>query len=124
MDGVYGICVGLIVTVLILFLIVRFFDQKYARELKSKSLAEIEKMVFRYETEYFKLIGEDNESVREFRQAIEAKDLLALNKNWSTLRADFIALERKAGHNDRPLIMDYYYTYEIELRELQKRNRK
>ena len=124
MDGMYNICIGIIVTLLVLFLVVKYFDKKYARELKSKPLAEIEKMVFRYETEYFKFIGEDHASVQEFRQAVENKDISVLIKNWITFRSNFQELERKAGHNDRPLIMDYYYTYELELKELQRRTKK
>ena len=127
MNLISSILVGLVVVallVLILILFIRSSDQKYARELKSRSLAELEQRVYRYEAEYFKFIGESNLSVLEFRQAIENKDISALNKNWITLRSNFQELERKAGHDSRPLIMDYYYAYELELEELYKRTNK
>ena len=118
-----GLGIAFLIVVLII-LMIRFFSQKYARELKTRSLADLEKMVYRYEAEYFKFIGESNAPVLEFRQAIENKDISALIKNWITFRSNFQELERKAGHDGRPLIMDYYYTYELELEELQKRTNK
>jgi hypothetical protein len=124
MDLIFNILIGLVIAFLIGFLITRYFDQEYARELKSRSLADLEKMVYRYETEYFGFVGESNASVLEFREAIENKDIAALMKNWTTFRSNFQELERKAGHDGRPLIMDYYYTYELELKELYKRTKK
>jgi hypothetical protein len=124
MDLLFNILIGLVIAFLIGFLITKYFDQKYARQLKSRSLADLEEMVYRYEAEYFKFIGESNASVLEFRQAIENKDISALIKNWITFRSNFQGLEREAGHDGRPLIMDYYYTYEQELNELYKRTKK
>ena len=115
------VIIGLIVA----FVILDFVQgRKTSKELKARSLTELEDLVYRYETEYFKLIGENNESVVEFRQAIENKDISALNKNWLTLRSSFRALERTAGHSDRPLIMDFYNDYEIQIKELYLRKRK
>jgi hypothetical protein len=115
--------IGLMLVFLLLTLVVKTLDQKSAKELQHKPLAEIEALVYRYEVDYFRFIGEDNGSVQAFRQQIEAKDLASLSANWPKFRADFTALERKAGHKDRPLIMDFYYEYEVQIKELQNRTK-
>lgn len=92
------------------------------KELRNYPTEALEHIVYRYETEYFKFIGEDNEAVREFRKLIETKDIAALHKTCSRLMSTFMRLEAKAGHHGRPLIADYYFfDYEIYVKELYNR---
>jgi hypothetical protein len=99
-------------------------DRKKVEWLKKLTLSELERKVYRYDGEYFRFIGEENESVREFRKAIEDKDILTLYNKWqSSFVGSFLSLERKAGHKSRPMLMDYYYGYELEIKELYERKK-
>ena len=108
-----------------LFLLNFFLKRKARKEwtakLKELSLESLEKNVYRYETEYFKIIGEDNASVVEFWKLIENKDISTLNKKCRGFMETFVKLERKAGHNSRPMLVDYYFGYELYVEELYKR---
>lgn len=99
-------------------------DSRKAEWLKKLSLRELERKVYRYHTEYFKFIGEENEMVLEFKKAVENKDFLTLYDKWeSSFVESFVALERKAGYNSRPMLMDYYFGYELEIKELYERKK-
>jgi hypothetical protein len=91
------------------------------KELRNYSIDSLEQSVYRYETEYFKVIGEDNESVQEFRKLIETKDILTLHKRCRDFMRAFQRLETKTGYYGPPLIMDYYADYEIYVQELYNR---
>ncbi len=91
---------------------------KFTAALKRKSREELEEMVFRFETEYVDYLGLENEDVVKFKTLVDTKNITELRKNWKKLRRSFHALERKAGHSGRPLIMDYYNWYELEIKEL------
>ena len=120
---VAGILILIAVAIVVLFLFTKLMDRPLIRRLKKYSVERLEKTVYRYEPEYFKFIGEENEVVREFRKVIENKDIATLHKKWGSFSEKFMALESKAGYKDRPLILDYYAGYELEVRELYKRKR-
>jgi hypothetical protein len=90
------VCVGLLVFIVVVAVIafiasgqsLKSMDRKTAAWLKTLSLPELERKVYRYDAEYFKLIGEENESVREFKKIIENKDISTLYKKW---RSSFLA---------------------------------
>ena len=123
LSVVAGILIVIAVAIVVLFLFAKLMDRPMIRRLKKYSVERLERRVYRYETEYFKFIGEENEVVREFRKVIEDKDIATLHKKWGSFSEDFIALEGKAGYHDRPLILDYYALYELEVRELYNRKR-
>lgn len=114
----FVVLVGLV----LVFLIWNFLhNRRQANELRNIPLEELERMVYRYENEYFQLIGENDPSVLEFRRVIEGRDIFSLNGNWNRLQSKFRELEKKAGYDGRPLIMDYYYDYELHIKELGNR---
>jgi len=132
MSTVLYVCGGAlivaIVVVIILYLSssrsIKLKQRKEIEGLKKLSLTELERKVYRYDTEYFKFIGEENESVLEFKKIIENKDVLTLYKKWeSSFIGSFIALERKSGNNGRPMLMDHYFWYELEVKELYERKK-
>jgi hypothetical protein len=88
---------------------------------RNRSTDELETMVYRYETDYFLYLGENNHTVQEFRLLIDRRDLRGLISNWRRFKKSFISLERAAGHTGRPLIIEYYLWYELVLKELSKR---
>ncbi len=98
-------------------------ERKFARDLKRLGRSELEAMAFNYADEYFQFIGEDHPDVRAFRAWVARKDLRELQRNWSRLDRSFRRLEAKAGHQGRPLIMDYYHWHDKVLRELARRDR-
>lgn len=98
-----------------------FLRIKCTNKLKRLSLEALKKQVFRYEKEYFKYIGEEDSSVVRFRDLIECENIETLIKEWPAMSARFRKLEITVGHKGRPLIMDYYQWYELDLSELSKR---
>ncbi len=98
--------------------------RKVKKELKALSTESLKKAVFRYEKDYFKEINENDPAVVRFREIIEKQDILALRKEWPKLSGRFGQLEREAGHQGRPLMLDYYCWYELDIDVLRKRMRK
>jgi hypothetical protein len=132
MATILFVCAGVFVIVIVLIIVfyisssqaVKSTERKTIGWLKKLSLDELERKVYRYDSEYFRFISEENESVLEFRNIIENRDISTLYKKWdSSFLESFLALERKAGHNGRPMLMDYYYGYELEIKELHDRKR-
>lgn len=98
--GLLGICV-----MSALFLIpVR---RRLAKELRAATDAEVRGRVFRYEREYFQVLGENHPDVAAFRGLVEGEYLDGIRANWRRLSKSFLRLERESGHHGRPLIMDY-----------------
>lgn len=95
---------------------------KFIAELKRKDRKELENLVFRFETEYFDYLGCENEDVIRFKALVDARDVSELLRSWEKFNRSFKALERRIGHGGRPLIMDYYNWYELEIKELYKRS--
>ena len=92
--------------------------------LRSMSTEELEKQVFEYPRGYFEYIGESHPSVVRFREIVEARDLSALSREWKSLERSFRGLEQEAGHSGRPLIMDYFFWYELDIKVLLERQGK
>lgn len=95
--------------------------RKALAELRSLPTEELEKRTFQYPSGYFEHIGESHPSVVRFREIVEARDLDALSREWKRLEREFRMLERQAGHSGRPLIMDYFHWYELDIKALQER---
>ncbi len=91
-----------------------------SRELSQKIRLELEQSVLRYEQDYFDYIGHEHPDVIAFRSLVETKDIKGIQEHWSRLSNSFVRLETKAGWRGRPLIMDYYYSYEETLAALAK----
>lgn len=91
------------------------------RKLRRMTRDELERSVFRYADGYFRFIGPEHPDVQAFKRLVEARDLAGIRDNWSRLSRSFERLERQAGYRGRPLIMDYYDWYELDLRELARR---
>jgi len=128
MSAILYVCIGALVIIVVLLLIiylpVKADERKYTKWLRKLSLPELERHVFRYNSEYFKLIGEEKESVLEFKKIIENKDIASLHKKWnSDLSGSFLVLEKETGYVGRPMLMDYYYFYELEIKELYRRSK-
>ena len=121
--AVFGI--GAILLVIYTNRTMNTLKRAHAQELKELPLDELETRVYTFETDYFRMLGEENEVVREFKRLIETRDLSALHDHWeSRFMGGFIDLERKAGHTGKPLIgEDYYPWYAEALKELYERKK-
>lgn len=97
--------------------------RKKEKELKELSLEAIKNTVFRYDKEYFSAIGENDSAVVRFHELIKKEDIISLSKEWKKLSNRFVQLERETGHEGRPLIMDYYHWYELDIKEMKERLR-
>lgn len=86
-----------------LFLFSRWTTKHY----RKMSFKELKACVFTYEEEYFEFIGQEDDSVRRFKELIEKKDISSLKTEWNSLKKRFLKLESAAGHTGRPLILDY-----------------
>lgn len=122
------VCAVVIVIIVVIGLIstqrsLKTYEGEQIEKLNKLPLDDLERMVFRYETEYFKFIGEENKPVLEFKELIEKRDISTLYYKWkSSFVGSFIDLERKAGNNGRSMLgEDYYPGYDLELKELYKR---
>lgn len=93
---------------------------KLSGELSQKTRFELEKSILRYEQDYFNYIGQEHPDVIAFKVLVESKDIKGIQEHWSRLSNSFVRLETKAGWRGRPLIMDYYYSYEETLAALAK----
>ncbi|WP_372365345.1 hypothetical protein [Candidatus Uabimicrobium sp. HlEnr_7] len=102
---------ALFFVIFVLWLFVKFLDYNYLRSFNKKSKEELEEIVFYFHDEYFDFIGIDNEHVQRFRSFITNRDLKNIRSSWNELYHIFTDLESKAGHQGRPLIMDYYDNY-------------
>jgi hypothetical protein len=121
MDFVITIAAA-IVAIAILGAIVTFLLKlKVSRELGQRTRLELEKSILRYERDYFDYIGHEHPDVIAFRTLVETKDIKGIQENWNRLSNSFVRLETKAGWRGRPLIMDYYYSYEETLAALAQR---
>jgi hypothetical protein len=92
------------------------------RALSDEALAT---RVFRFETSYFDYIdmGRADDAVIEFRALVQARDVRGIAHRWRSLYRSFTRLERKVGYRGRPLLLDYYFWYELDYRELIRRMR-
>ncbi len=122
MGIITNLLLGILGATFLSWLLLTPLTRKYKNELRRKSNEELAAEVFRYETDYFSFIGEDNDVVKQFKFFIENRELIAIRKNWKMFSSVFKKLERNAGHSGRPLIMDYYLWYEVSLNEMYKRN--
>jgi hypothetical protein len=121
MEVLIAVACGALGILLLSVVLVLPLRIRFVRELRRKSRQDLERSVFRYENEYFSYIGAEHPEVERFRALTEQKDLQGIRRDWNKLSRLFVTLERKAGHRGRPLIMDYYNWYELELRELNRR---
>lgn len=97
-------------------------EHKHRRELKLKSLEQLEKEVFRFENAYFNYIGQESPEVKKFKSYIDSKNLTEIKTNWKALSSRFRYFERNVGHTGRPMLFDYYCWYEDAVNELSKRS--
>jgi hypothetical protein len=93
---------------------------KLSRELRQKTRLELERSILRYEQDYFDYIGHEHPDVIAFKRLVDTKDIKGIQEQWNRLATSFVRLETKAGWRGRPLIMDYYYSYEETLAALAK----
>jgi len=123
MDYVVTIAAAIVAIVVLWTIVTSILKLKLSRELGRKSRLELEQTVFRYEQDYFDYIGHEHPEVIAFRHLVETKDLKGILEQWNKLSTSFVRLETEAGWRGRPLIMDYYYTYEENLAALAKHGR-
>lgn len=83
----------------------------------------LERSILRYEQDYFDYIGHEHPDAITFKILVETKDIKGIQEHWRRLSTSFVRLETRAGWRGRPLIMDYYYTYEDTLAALAKLGR-
>jgi hypothetical protein len=91
------------------------------RRLRRMTREELERSVYSFHEGYFYRLGLDHPDVQTFRKLVETRDLRGLRREWRRLGSSFQRLEQKAGHHDRPLLLDFYDSYELFLRELARR---
>jgi hypothetical protein len=91
--------------------------------LRDMSTEELKSAVFTYHNEYFDFIGHGDESVRRFKMLLLDRDIQSLKREWKSFEKTFRKLEIAAGHQGRPLIMDYYLDYIYAAKLLEKRMR-
>lgn len=94
---------------------------KCKKRLRSLGLKDLQEETLCYHKKYFTNINENDPSVIRFKELIEKRNIKELRKEWKKLSRKFLDLERKAGFKGRPLIMDYYHWYELNLDELIRR---
>jgi hypothetical protein len=121
MDFLIPLVLGLLVALVVATLSILPLRRATVKELRQKTREELEQSVFRYEDGYFSFIGHDHPDVIAFKKLVEARDLRGIRDNWKKLSSSFRGLEWQAGYRGRPLIMDYYHRYELDLKELARR---
>lgn len=122
MEFLKAIAFGVIGIALLSAVMLFPLRRRFQRQLRSLSRDELEKRVFRFEKSYFEYLGLDNPSVITFKHLVKTKDLENIKKKWKKFSREFLKLEQKAGHRGRPLIMEYYNWYELEIGALNDRN--
>ena len=121
MDLLIPLILGLLGALVVASLSMLPLRRATVKELRQKTREELEQSVFRYEQGYFDFIGRDHPDVIAFKKLLESRDLHGIRKSWRKLSSTFRGLEHKAGYSGRPLIMDYYHWYELDLKELARR---
>lgn len=125
MSEVSGVILGLVIGGALLWWVFRYplgsLRRKTLNKLRSLSTEELERETFSCPRDYFEFLGESNPSVIRFREIAEARDLNALSQEWKSLEKDFRLLEHQAGHSGRPLIMDYFFWYDLNIKALRER---
>ena len=121
MSTIISVAATLGILIFIGFLVLRYIDYKYFQSLKILSREELEKIVYKVDGEYFEFIGTEHKCVKEFVSMVEKRDLEAISTNWKKMSGQFRKLELQAGHEGRPLIMDYYGFYEQEIKALRRK---
>lgn len=122
MDLLIPLILGILGVLVLMELSILPLRRATVKELRQKTREELEQLVFQYEKDYFEFIGHDHPDVIAFKKLLEARDLHGIRKSWRKLSRTFRGLEHKAGYSGRPLIMDYYFWYELYLKELARRN--
>lgn len=128
MSTTFYVCAVVIVIIVVIGILstrrsLNTYEREHMEKLNKFPLDELEKIVYRYESEYFKYIGEEHEPVLEFKGLIENRDISTLYRKWkSSFVGSFIELERRAGNNGRSMLgEDYYPWYDLEVTELFRR---
>jgi len=99
----------------------RNLEKENRKRLASLNTEDLESSVFRYDEDYFKYLGEHHPEIQAFKKAVESRKLDELKEALKIFYKNLNRIEREAGHQGRPLIMDYYFWYEHEIEELEKR---
>ena len=120
MDFVITIAAAIVAIAILGAIVTLLLKLTLSRELSQKARLELERSILRYERDYFDYIGHERPDVIAFKNLVETKDLKGIQEHWSRLSNSFVRLETKAGWRGRPLIMDYYYSYEETLAALAK----
>ena len=115
------VLIVLVALIVLWTVILRFLRFAYTSGLRQKDIEELKSEVFRYEEEYFAMIGDETEAVLEFKHIIRTQDIIGLKHYWKRLRREFMALEKKAGHRGTPMLNRYYPRYELVINELLNR---
>ncbi len=123
MDFVITIAAAIVAIAILGAIVTLLMKLKVSRELSQRTRLELEESILRYERGYFDYIGHEHPDVIAFKNLVETRDIKGIQENWSRLSNTFVRLESKAGWRGRPLIMDYYYSYEEILAALAKRSR-
>jgi hypothetical protein len=118
MDFVITIATAIVSIALLGAIVKLLLKLKLSRELSHKTRLELEKSILRYERDYFNYIGHEHPDVIAFKNLVETKDIKGIQEHWSRLSNSFLRLETKAGWRGRPLILDYYFSYEETLAAL------
>lgn len=96
--------------------------RKALNELRALPVEELEARTFRYPAGYFQFLGESAPAVVRFKELVDTRDVQALRREWRGLEKQFRALEVRAGHKGRPLIMDQFHWFDLNLRALAERS--
>jgi hypothetical protein len=118
MDFVITIATAIVSIALLGAIVKLLLKLILSRELSHKTRLELEKSILRYERDYFDYIGHEHPDVIAFKNLVETKDIKGIQEHWSRLSNSFLRLETKAGWRGRPLILDYYFSYEETLAAL------
>jgi hypothetical protein len=101
-----------------------WLDLRIRRRIRSLPDDELAKLAFEDLTEYFNFIGTENEAVQRYLELVDNRDIEKLCREWNRLATAFVSLEREAGHQGRPLLMDYGFSDGRYLKAFRRRLRK
>jgi hypothetical protein len=121
MELLVGLGCGVAGIVILCACILLPLRNRQMRILRAMDDEQLRNRVFRFESKYFDFIGRDQPAVVEFRDLVAGRDLVGIRKRWRRLQRSFQRLERRVGYSGRPLILEYYCWYELDLRELARR---